>query len=612
VVKERDARTVLDEVAPEWAEHDPDAYTLGADGHTWCCRTLALAAWPPRVAAAWLADVLYDPQGGDVQLALHAERLPPKTARRAAGAARTAHVTDAQERAAGGFLSDADTELTIASAEEIAAHVAAGTEGIHRAGLTLVLRAATRVELDALDARVRDRLLAAGAQVAGCRWEQREGFLSAGVPYAADRLGRAARVDTTTLAMSFPFLTGAVGTEDGALLGVQLADGRPLRLNTWATEEGWPGPHLVLIAPNGAGKTVTIGHLLAEWLTAPDPPQIIAVDPVKRDFERLTAAAGGRYVSLSTDPAEVINPFDVPPGTFRGGTGDEARQNALLEHVRQTTGLVALMAPTGGGPGLGLEERAAYEEAALAAYADRGITPDDPTTWGRGGSDVPLLKDVVAGLARDAAGKALASRLRPFTTGTLRRLFDRPTSLTLRERVLAFDLSGLDAQLRPIAVWTVGNLVWKLARTDRRRRILSLDEVKTLLAHEESARLVGDLYALSRAYGLMCVSASQLTSDYELTQEGERVLQNAHTALLLRHARGKGVREAGDRYGLGAGDRRFLESCDRGEGVLVTPRGTARVRVTPAPWLLELMGGPEADVTGGGDGRRDVDGRAAA
>ena len=103
---------------------------------------------------------------------------------------------------------------------------------------------------------------------------------------------------------------------------------------------------------------------------------------------------------------------------------------------------------------------------------------------------------------------------------------------------------------------------------------------------------MGDLYALARAYGLMVVSASQLTSDYALTQEGERVLQNAHTALLLRHARGKGVQEAGDRYGLGAGDRRFLESCDRGEGVLVTPRGIARVRVTPSPWLLELMGGP--------------------
>jgi hypothetical protein len=402
--------------------------------------------------------------------------------------------------------------------------------------------------------------------------------------------------------MSFPFLAGDVGTAGGPLLGVQLADGRPLRLDTWATGEGWPGPHLVIVAPNGAGKTVTIGHLLAEWLTTPDPPQVIVVDPAKLDFARLTAAAGGRYVSLSTDPEEVINPFDVPPGAIRGGTGNAARQNALLEHVRQTTGLIALMAPARAGEGLGLEERAAYEAAALAAYAERGVTPDDPASWGRGGTDVPLLKDVVAKLAADPAGKALAGRLRPFTTGTLKRLFDRPTTLTLRERVLAFDLSSLDAQLRPIAVWTVGNLVWKLARTDRRRRILSLDEVKTLLAHEESARLVGDLYALSRAYGLMCVCASQLTSDYEVTQEGERVLQNAHTALLLRHARGKGVREAGDRWGLSAGDRRFLETCDRGEGVLVTPRGPARVRVTPSPWLLELMGGPAAPAAGASGG----------
>jgi hypothetical protein len=249
------------------------------------------------------------------------------------------------------------------------------------------------------------------------------------------------------------------------------------------------------------------------------------------------------------------------------------------------------MAPTRTGEGLSLEERAAYEQAALAAYAARGITPDDPSTWGRGGADVPLLRDVVAELAEDPEGEALAARLRPFTTGTLRRLFDRPTTLTMREPVIAFDLSGLDVQLRPIAVWIVGNLVWKLARTDRRRRILSLDEVKTLLAHEESARLVGDLYALARAYNLSVWSASQLTSDYLVTQEGERCLQNAYTVLLLKHAKGKGVQQAGDRYGLSEGDRRFLESCDRGEGVLVTPRGAARVRVTPSPLALELMGG---------------------
>ncbi|MGH2351200.1 MAG: VirB4 family type IV secretion system protein, partial [Chloroflexota bacterium] len=532
---------------------------------------------------------------------LHAQRLPPKQARRAASRLRTAHVTDAAERAAAGFLPDVDTQLTIASAEEIAAHVAAGTEGIHRTSLTFTLRAPSREALEALDGRRRDRLMAAGCQVAGCKWEQREGFLTAGVPYAADRLGRVAKLDTTSLAMSFPFLFGDVGTRDGALLGVQLADGRPLRLNTWDTAAGWPGPHMVLVAPNGAGKTVTIGHLCAEWLTVPEPPQVLFIDPAKRDFGPLTRAAGGRIVSLSTDPQEVINPYDVPPAEVQGGTGDVQRVNALLEHVRQTTGLIALLVAEPG-QRLSREERAVYEEAALAAYRDKGITPDDPPTWGRpgagkGGEDVPLLRDVVAALEAAAGNVAasLARRLQPYVTGTLSRLFDRPTTLTLKERVISFDLSGLDADLRPVAVWTVGNLVWKLARTDRHRRILSLDEVKTLLAHEESARLVGDLYALARAFNLMVLSASQLTSDYEVTQEGERVLQNAYTALLLRHARGKGVQEAGDRYGLSTGDRRFLESCGRGEGVLVTPKGTARVRVTPSPWLLELMGGPLAE-----------------
>jgi hypothetical protein len=66
---------------------------------------------------------------------------------------------------------------------------------------------------------------------------------------------------------------------------------------------------------------------------------------------------------------------------------------------------------------------------------------------------------------------------------------------------------GAGRRARPPAAAVGGvDLVRQLAPTDRRRRIVSLGEVKTLLAQWTNARLVGDRYALTRAYRLIAGS----------------------------------------------------------------------------------------------------------
>jgi type IV secretory pathway VirB4 component len=337
-------------------------------------------------------------------------------------------------------------------------------------------------------------------------------------------------------------------------------------------------------------------------LTQPEPPDVVLIDPVKGDYRRLVRELGGQIVRLSSRPEVVINPFDLPPAAVVSGTGETAHQNPVMEQTRLATGLVALMAAEEG-EHLRKAERSVVESAILAAYRARGIDPDNPDTWAPAPEAVPVLADVLAHLEQLAGGapggspvaRSLADRLRPFCTGTLSGLFDRPTNLRLDAGLTSFDLEGLDSELRPLAVWTIGNHVWKVAKQDRRKRILCLDEVKTLLEHPESARLVAHLYALGRAYNLSVWSMSQLLSDYMATPEGERALQNAHTVLLLRQAAGKGAEDAQGRYGLSGDDRLYLEACGRGQGLLVTPRGHVRLQITPSLWELALMGGPPAE-----------------
>jgi hypothetical protein len=325
---------------------------------------------------------------------------------------------------------------------------------------------------------------------------------------------------------------------------------------------------------------------------------------VKGDYRRLVRELGGQNVRIGTAPELVINPLDLPPATVLSGTGEASTRNPVTEQTRLVTGLIALMvtdpAPDGAPGRMTRAERAVVEGAILDAYASAGIDAAGEATWRATPRQVPTLPDVLAELEQKAAGEAsqaarsLAERLRPFCSGTLAGLFSGRTTLTVGARLTNFDLEGLDGELRPLAVWLIGDFTWKLAKRDRRRRILSLDEVKSLLEYPESARLVAHLYTLGRAYHLSVWSATQLLSDYTSTPEGERALQSADTVLLLRQAAGKGAEDARTRYGLSEGDRRFLEAAPQGHGILRTPLGHSRVRIAPSPWELELMGGPPA------------------
>ena len=597
---EQGQRTVLDALAPEWTEHTPTAYGYGRDGLEAWSRTLAVRDWPPRVTAGWLAPLLFD-LGGDVQLVQHVDRIPTAQAVKRLRAQRTLQTSVAQARLERGAISDPAEQLDLASAEDIAQAVAAGEEQLFSVGLYLCLRAPSvgragrpgaagaRPPAGPRGDAVLDEVAARRRLPHGRRPLRR------GPPVPAPDAGHHQRWRCPCPSWPPPW-----APRDGPLAAVSLTDLAPVLLDLWAREEGWNAPGLCIVSPPGGGKTVTIGTWACRHLTLPDPPDVLLVDPMKGDYRRLVRALGGQIIRISTSPEVVINPLDLPPATILSGTGEESTQNPVMEQTRLVTGLVALMVaePTpDGGPGrMSRAERAVVEQAILAAYAAKGVLGADPATWGATPQDVPTLPDVLAELENhtDATAAGLATRLTPFCTGTLAGLFSGRTTLKVGATLTSFDLEGLDSELRPLAVWLIGDFTWKLAKRDRRRRILSMDEVKTLLEYPESARLVAHLYTLGRAYNLSVWSATQLLSDYTSTPEGERALQSADTVLLLRQAAGKGAEDARERYGLSGGDRAFLEAAPQGHGILRTPLGHSRVKVAPSPWELELLGGPTA------------------
>jgi hypothetical protein len=130
-------------------------------------------------------------------------------------------------------------------------------------------------------------------------------------------------------------------------------------------------------------------------------------------------------------------------------------------------------------------------------------------------------------------------------------------------------------------------------------------------AHESSARLAGDLFAMGRSAGLRVVAKAQLLTDFERSAEGARVLDNAATVLLVRQAGGPAVEAAARRYGLSAEEQRFLRDvAQRGDGILVTPRGRVALHVEPSPVALAWL--PPAPGAPGGPGEAATNGAATA
>lgn len=578
-------RSLLDWLAPEWTRTTPTAFVYGNDGREVWTRTLALKDWPTKVESGWLAGLLFP--FGDVTIAQHVEPIPKKTAMSRLRAQRTFRTSMAQDRADRGALSDPETDLDNLSAEELAVLVEKGDESLFAVGFYLTLRAPTEDALNRLERDVREALKPVG--VVGNRWMHAPGFRSAGILPSTDKIGVRRTVDTTSLALSLPFLSAGVGTQGGPWLCAHHADRSPCLIDLYSRSEGWNAPMVCIVSPPGGGKTVTIACWACRHLTLPEPVDVILVDPRKGDYRRLVRRLGGQIVRISTTPDLVINPLDLPGAVMQSGTGEESGQNPVWEQTRLVTGLIALMVSDLGR--LSKLQRAVIEQCVLGAYSTKGITSTDSSTWTAGPESVPTLADVLAELENHTEGHEIAVTMRPYVTGTLSKLFTGRTTLKLDSHLTSFDLEGMDNELRPLAIWVIGDYVWKLAKRDRKRRILSMDEVKDLLEVPESARLVAHLYTLGRAYNLSVWSATQLLSDYSSSPEGERALQSADTVLLLRQASGKGVQDAVERFALSPADGAFLASAPEGNGILKTPRGSARVFVSPSPLELSLVVG---------------------
>ncbi|KPM51494.1 DUF87 domain-containing protein [Frankia sp. B2] len=527
--------------------------------------TMAITGYPREVHAGWLAPLLTYP--GRVDVAVHVEPIDPVTAANRLRRQLSKLESGRQLGDEKGRLIDPQVEAATEDAYDLSARVARGEGKLFRLGLYLTVHASSESELADEVAAVRALAASLLLDAKPVSYRSLQGWVST-LPLGLDQVRMRRTFDTAALSAAFPFTSPDLPPADptslaptGVLYGLNVASNG---LVHWDRFGDVDNHNTVVLGRSGAGKSYLVKLELLRSLYR--GIEVHVVDP-EDEYARLAAAVGGTYLHLGADNVR-INPFDLPiqitPDGRRTAPRDALVRRSLFLHTVISILVGQLSAP----------ERAALDAAITATYQAAGIS-SDPRSWSR---PAPLLTDLAATLAgsTDPAAGALAAGLHPFTAGAFSGLFDGPSTDRGDGHLVVYSLRDLPDELKAIGTLLVLDAVWRRVSNpaDRRPRLVVVDEAWLLMRQPAGADFLFRMAKSSRKYWAGLTVATQDTADVLASDLGKAIVTNAATQILLRQAP-QAIDEITAVFDLSQGERQFLLSADRGQGLLAA--GAQRV-----------------------------------
>ena len=587
------------------ASFAPDALTVGArhlEVGAEHVASFAVTGYPREVSAGWLQPLLTYP--GRVDVALHVEPIDPVTAANRLKRQLAKLESGRRHTSEKGRLIDPHVEAATEDAYDLSARVARGEGKLFRVGLYLTVHATSADDLTDEVAAVRSLAASLLLDAKPTTYRALQGWVTC-LPMGLDQVRMRRTFDTAALSAAFPFTSPdlppadptSVAAPDGVLYGYNIGSQGLVHWDRFALDNH----NAVILGRSGAGKSYLVKLELLRSLYRGIENYVI--DP-EDEYARLAGAVGGTYVRLGEQGVR-LNPFDLPvrsrPDGRRTAPPDALVRRSL--HLHTVLGvLLGELAPA---------DRAVLDEAITASYAQAGIT-DDPRTWTR---PAPVLDDLATVLRASAnrTAKNLAARLHPFVRGAFSGLFDGPTSTRPSGHLVVFSLRDLPDELKPVGTLLTLDAVWqRISDTaDRRPRLVTVDEAWLLMKQPAGAEFLFRMAKASRKRWAGLTVATQDTPDVLATDLGKAVVANAATQILLRQAP-QAIADITRAFNLSNGERQFLLSAERGQGLLSS--GTHRVafQAIASPTEHQLVTTNPAELAALGDIPAAVPGFSAA
>jgi type IV secretory pathway VirB4 component len=214
----------------------------------------------------------------------------------------------------------------------------------------------------------------------------------------------------------------------------------------------------MILGVTGGGKSFAAKQEMINVLLRDPDAQVFVIDP-DREYAALTKALGGRYIHISPDSAEHLNPMDI--SAAYGDDEDPTKLKSSFITSLCSTLVHGYLTP---------QQKSLIDRACLTCYRK---------FFAAGGKhEMPTLKDFYSVLKSypEPEAQQIALALESYIEGSL-SAFASPTNVVTDARIVAYDIRDLGNELKTLGMLVVLDQIWNaLTRNrDERKRTYVLD-----------------------------------------------------------------------------------------------------------------------------------------
>ncbi len=504
-------------------------------------RTLYLSGFPFVANSGWLDDLISFPY--DCDISYHFQEVAsvnalPKLNRKITEleSIKRSMITD-------GKIIGSEITDPLESAVLLRDKILRGQQKLFQIGIYIALRAESLSELNKLTDILESTLASKLFFVKIARYRQLQGLQTI-LPRAEDELDIKRNLDSSSSALTFPFMSNELAHNDGIIYGVNKSNNSLVIIDRFKLQNA----NSIIFAQSGSGKSYLSKVEILRQLC--DGVNVLVIDP-ENEYQGLCESVKGSYIKISASSKDVINPLEV--------LKNKTSKKDINQNIQDLISVISLMTE-----GLSNEEKATLDKALVELY--------------KGSKKDPLLQELSSLLIKLKQPK-LAKRLEKYVSGSLKDIFNKKTNIDLNNRLVVFNIRELSENIRPIMMMIISNFVTAKIQNKTQKTILVIDEAWILLEHKASAKFISGLVRRARKYFLGVNIISQQASDFLNNSYGKVIASQSSLRVLMRQD-STTIKDVFRDFNLSEYEYNFLLNSDRGEALMIVDQAHVAVRIT--------------------------------
>src|SRR3989344_2795885 len=465
--------TIKDLIAPSSFKVDPNFIQLSDI----FLRTIFVVSYPRFISVGWSAPILNLNVSMDISMFFYPVQssIILKQLKKKVGTIEAQITADTEK----GAPRDPVRETALRDIEQLRDSLTQGTEHFFQFAFYVTIYAKSVEDLDRITDEVQNIFGGKLINTKKVLFQAEQGFNST-LPLAIDEISVAFNMNSSPIASSFPFISSELSSDNGILYGINRHNNSLILFDRFSLQNA----NMVVFATSGAGKSYAVKlEILRSLMMGTD---VIIIDP-EMEYRQMSDAVGGSYINISLASESKVNPFDLP----RPVGYDVSTEDIIRSAVITLKGLVRIMFGN-----MTTEEDSIMDRALLETFAKKDISSSSDLAT----IEPPIMQDLLDVLEGTEGAGNLAD------------------------------------ELRPMAIYTLVNYIWNVVRSERKKRILVIDEAWWLMTHEDSAKFIYALVKRCRKYYLGVTTITQDVNDFLRLTYGQAIVTNSALQLLLRQS----------------------------------------------------------------------------